>query len=204
MKKFVESEHPRDKEGEFTEKEKTKTSSNPLDLIEPLDEETYYKGIKMDYENSTDQNILDYIYQQLENPNPKSKFTISEVNDKQIKDIQNLLGIDVTGYMNIIDSNAISHIKNRHGVNGKADQSMSDPKDLARIGYILNNYDSLEELIKKGKPYYAYNLLNRNKKPSPVIKYQKRINGYYVVSQAIVDSDNKNLIITTAFKPQKI
>lgn len=87
MKKFDESKHPRDKEGKFTDK--NKTSSSAIDLIEPLDEKSYYEGIKMEYENSTDQDLLDFIYQQLESPNPKARFTISEVNKKQIEDIKN-------------------------------------------------------------------------------------------------------------------
>ena len=201
MARFIESEHPRDKDGKFTNK--NKTSSSAIDLIEPLDEKSYYEGIKMEYENSTNQDLLNFIYQQLGFPNPKARFTISKANKKQIEDIKKLLGIDVTGFKNVIDHSAIMHIKNRHGINGKADKSMSNPKDLARIGYILENYDNLDILYKKNKPYYAYDLLNKNGNPSPIIKYEKRINGYYIISQAIVDSINKKLIIKSAFKNNK-
>lgn len=201
MKKFDESKHPRDKEGKFTDK--NKTSSSAIDLIEPLDEKSYYEGIKMEYENSTDQDLLDFIYQQLESPNPKAKFTISEVNKKQIEDIKNLLGIDVTGFKNVIDHNAIMHIKNRHGLNGKADKSMSNPKDLARIGYILENYDSIEILKKNNVSVYSSLYRNKLNKPVPIIKYQKRINGYFITSQAIIDSKNKRLSIETAYRKNK-
>lgn len=201
MKKFDESKHPRDKEGKFTDK--NKTSSSAIDLIEPLDEKSYYEGIKMEYENSTDQDLLDFIYQQLESPNPKARFTISEVNKKQIEDIKNLLGIDVTGFKNVIDHNAIMHIKNRHGLNGKADKSMSNPKDLARIGYILENYDSIEILKKNNVSVYSSLYRNKLNKPVPIIKYQKRINGYFITSQAIIDSKNKRLSIETAYRKNK-
>lgn len=201
MKKFDESKHPRDKEGKFTDK--NKTSSSAIDLIEPLDEKSYYEGIKMEYENSTDQDLLDFIYQQLESPNPKARFTISEVNKKQIEDIKNLLGIDVTGFKNVIDHNAIMHIKNRHGINGKADKSMSNPKDLARIGYILENYDSIEILKKNNVSVYSSLYRNKLNKPVPIIKYQKRINGYFITSQAIIDSKNKRLSIETAYRKNK-
>lgn len=203
MNNFKESEHPRNEEGKFTNK--NKTSSSAIGLIEPLDEETFYKGVKMEYENSTNQDMLNYIYQQLEQPNPKSKFKISTANPRQIKDIQNLLGIDVTGFENIIDYNAINHIKKRHGMNGQADQSMSNPKDLARIGYILENYDNLEILKdKKGNQKFSDGYRNRDNTPSNIIIYLKRINGYYVTSQAVVDSKNKRLSIETAYKTKKV
>ena len=203
MARFIESEHPRDKDGKFTDK--NKTSSSAIDLIEPLDEKSYYEGIKMEYENSTDQDLLDFIYQQLESPNPKARFTISEANKKQIEDIKNLLGIDVTGFKNVIDHSAIMHIKNRHGINGKADKSMSNPKDLARIGYILENYDSIEILTKKdGKQKFSGGYRNKSGGSATVVVFTKRINGYYVTSQAIVDSQNKSLFIETAYKTNKI
>ena len=201
MKKFDESKHPRDKEGKFTDK--NKTSSSAIDLIEPLDEKSYYEGIKMEYENSTNQDLLNFIYQQLESPNPKARFTISEANKKQIEDIKNLLGIDVTGFKNVIDHSAIMHIKNRHGINGKADKSMSNPKDLARIGYILENYDSIEILKKNNVSVYSSLYRNKLNKPVPIIKYQKRINGYFITSQAIIDSKNKRLSIETAYRKNK-
>lgn len=200
MNNFKESEHPRDEEGKFTNK--NKTSSSAIGLIEPLDEETFYKGVKMEYENSTNQDMLNYIFQQLEQPNPKSKFKISTANPRQIKDIQNLLGIDVTGFENIIDYNAINHIKKRHGMNGQADQSMSNPKDLARIGYILENYDSLDKVYKNGKEIFSQ-YQNRDGSRANIILYKKRINGYYITSQAVVDSKKKRLSIETAYKINK-
>ena len=196
MKKFDESKHPRDKEGKFTDK--NKTSSSAIDLIEPLDEKSYYEGIKMEYENSTEQDLLNFIYQQLEFPNPKARFTISEANKKQIEDIKKLLGIDVTGFKNVIDHSAIMHIKNRHGLNGKADKSMSNPKDLARIGYILENYDLCTDKNDKDNKMFA-----KGYNKSPVLLYKKRINGYYIISQAIVDSSKKALLITSAYKTKK-
>lgn len=201
MNNFKESEHPRDEEGKFTNK--NKTSSSAIGLIEPLDEETFYKGVKMEYENSTNQDMLNYIYQQLEQPNPKSKFKISTANPRQIKDIKNLLGIDVTGFENVIDYNAINHIKKRHGMNGQADQSMSNPKDLARIGYILENYDNCTNKNEYGSVLTSKGYMNANNNKASVILYEKRINGYYITSQAIVDGKNKSLIITTAYKQNK-
>ena len=201
MARFIESEHPRDKEGKFTDK--NKTSSSAIDLIEPLDEKSYYEGIKMEYENSTNQDLINFIYQQLESPNPKARFTISEANKKQIEDIKNLLGIDVTGFKNVIDYNAIMHIKNRHGLNGKADKSMSNPKDLARIGYILENYDYCTNRDENDNLLTSKGYMNKNNHKASVILYKKRINGYYIVSQAIVDGKNKSLIITTAYKQNK-
>ncbi len=209
MSEFVESEHPRDDKGRFTEKYnqmKSKTTivdgvSSAVDLIKQNEEE-YYKKIKKEYENSTNQELLDYIYSQLERPRPKEKFEISSANKNQIKDLKNLLGIDITGFKNVLDYNAIIHIKKRHGINGKADKSMCDQKDLARIGYILENYDSISKLIKNGKDVFSQQQ-NKDGTRANIVIYKKRINGYYITSQAVVDSKNKRLSIETAYRTNK-
>ena len=42
-------------------------------------------------------------------------------------------------------TNAVEHIEKRHGENGVHDQSMKNPNDLARIKFVIQNYDNVED-----------------------------------------------------------
>ena len=43
----------------------------------------------------------------------------------------------------MLDINAINHIKKRHGENGKQDHSMQNDEDIARMGFVIMNYDTI-------------------------------------------------------------
>ena len=130
----------------------------------------------------------------------KEKLYLDTVSERAAEDIQRLLGIDVRGYRTSLDVNAVMHIKKRHGVSGIADSSMSNTLDLARIEYILKNYDT----ITKGDPTKGYttNTATRSKLADTVV-YTKKINGTYYVTEAVPESKAKTLHIITAYINQK-
>lgn len=43
-----------------------------------------------------------------------------------------------------MDADTVRHIVRRHGVNGNADGSMTDRKNIARIAYVLANFDDVK------------------------------------------------------------
>ena len=91
-----------------------------------------------EYISSADKSVEDFI--NAFNTNKRfARHKISNVTENQAADIKRLLGIDVSGYTNSINTNAIRHIEKRHGENGIADSSMSNILDIARIGYVLEN-----------------------------------------------------------------
>ena len=59
-------------------------------------------------------------------------------------EIERLTGVDVHDFEHNIRGDVINHIDRRHGKKGVADHSMADSKDIARIPYVLQNYDSIE------------------------------------------------------------
>ena len=59
------------------------------------------------------------------------------------KKIKELTGKNVLGNRVVLDINAVKHIENRHGANGNQDHSMSDMNDIARIGYVISNFDDI-------------------------------------------------------------
>lgn len=124
---------------------------------------------------------------------------VTELNEKTIKAISDFVGYDVSGYVCKIERDRLVHIENRHGINGEHDQSLSDPKDFARMGYVVNNSDSIDWVVDgKGNRVFDKQYNDKNNKPSPVIMLNSKIDGTYCISQAVPDSKKKTLWITSA------
>lgn len=123
----------------------------------------------------------------------------SDVNDRQINDIANLTDIDVTGYKNGINKNGFNHIEKRHGINGEADQTMADTNDVARIPWVLENYDKAEAVLDNGQQVYSSSSMDKNNYPAPLIKFSKAIDGTVYVVEAVPDSQYKTLWVETAY-----
>lgn len=155
-----------------------------------------------EYISSADKSVEDFI--NAFNTNKRfDRHKISNVTENQVADIKRLIGIDVSGYTNSINTNAIRHIEKRHGKNGIADSSMSNILDIARIGYVLENYDNVE-IAKKGMDEVnSSEFRNAKNEPAPMIVFSKRINGTYYVAQAIPDSEYKKLWVVSAYINKK-
>lgn len=123
----------------------------------------------------------------------------SDVNDRQINDIASLTGIDVTGYKNGINKNGFNHIEKRHVINGEADQTMADTNDVARIPWVLENYDKAEVVLDNGQQVYSSSSMDKNNYPAPLIKFSKAIDGTVYVVEAVPDSQYKTLWVETAY-----
>ena len=162
------------------------------------------RQIIKDYQQSTDQSILSFVerWRTLKDPNYKKKIrmSIGDVSQQTVQDIKALLGLDVSGYTHALSGNALEHIEARHGTNGKADQSMSDPADIARMRYVLENYDSVEPLLNKdGSVKTSREFKNSDGTQAPLIRYQKRIDGTYYVVEAVPDSSARQMRIVSAY-----
>lgn len=155
----------------------------------PYDMQTVIK----DYLNSVDEKMLDFI-DEFNSTKKFARHTISEVNKKQIKDLKKIIGFDFTGYSNGINTNALKHIEKRHGENGKADNSMKNKNDLARINYILENYDNVEVVDKSSKEFN-----NSNNESAQIILFKKKINGTYYLIESAAESKWKKLWVISAY-----
>lgn len=157
--------------------------------------------IKEEYEKAIDYRLLDFINSQIDNPNKKATYVIGKPTSKHIDDIIKLINIDVSEYKIVIDGYQLNHIIKRHGINGKADHSMADIKDIARIKYILDNFDVLRiSTNKNGNMVYSKSYRNKDELPSLILQMIKKINGYYIISESIVNAKKKRIAIETAYK----
>jgi len=164
--------------------------------------------IRQDYENAVDTDLIKFIEDVHSTPDDMVNnldFRVSKVSEKQRTDIERLTGEPLNANSNFIKGDRIVHIEDRHGKNGKADQSMADPNDIARIGYVLENYDAVDFLRdeKTGKIVTNSNYTAKNGMPSPSLIYVKKVNGFYIVIEAVNDGKRKRLNIISAYKNRK-
>lgn len=153
------------------------------------------------YLEAVDPKILEAAKMYRDDRNAKfGRYKLGDVQEREIREIKELLGIDVSGYSHSIDKNGFNHIEKRHGSDGDADQTMADLNDVARLGWVLGHFDSVERAVdKNGNPVYAKGYLDSEGNPAPVIVYRKKINGIFYVSEAVADGKWKKLWVTTAF-----
>lgn len=71
---------------------------------------------------------------------------------------------------------------------------MADASDIARIGHVAQNYDAIDLVRdKSGNPVYSKYYLDSTRKMAPILLIQKKIDGFYLVSEAVPDAQAKIL-----------
>ena len=167
--------------------------------------EKAYKDTKNDTETkfsvSEDEKLHSFIEKSLAKEIPdKYRYEItSTISDKLATEIENIVGFSVKGYKNKITPGRIRHIFKRHGSNGEADNSMSNTHDLAKIGYVIENFDSIIEGKEQNTEFK-----NRDDSYAKTIVLQKKINDqYYYVVEAVPDSTAKTLFVVSAYINKK-
>ena len=157
---------------------------------------------KMGYQMAdVDDGILEHMEYLKNNPTDKKiDYALSPVNERMAKDVSNLVGFDISGYGNNLKPNAFDHVNKRHGADGIHDKSMANPKDIAKVQYILDNYDDVA-LDKKR----AAGFTDSNGKLSQKVVFKKRINGTYYVVEAVPNTKKKRMeVIGTFMQKPKI
>lgn len=146
------------------------------------------------YENSTDMEILEFVKGVLKGDDKLNYITVGFFSDAAANEIEKITGKKVFGSRIVLDINAIKHIDNRHGLNGKQDQSMSNLEDIARMGYVIMNYDTIsyDGITTKG-------YLDETGQASPLIKISKKIDGRYYVIGAVNSSKKRKSYVVTAY-----
>ena len=159
-----------------------------------------------EYKNSTDDRIRDAFQKYLDNPQASfSRYKISDVSDRQAQDAARLLGGNYSEYTNNINKNGILHTLEEHGPNGRKNNSMADMNDAARIGYVLDNYDTVEKAVYEGSGDLdtSAEFRDKNNRPAPMLKYSKKVNGTYYIIEAIPDSNYKKFWVVSAYIENK-
>ncbi len=119
--------------------------------------------------------------------------TVGYLSQKQRDKITNCLGNNMDFASRLtIDADAIRHIINRHGFNGKADQSMKNEEDIARMAYVVANFDDVNF-----DGVYSTKYLCADGTKAPHITLKKHVDGLYYVITAVSDAKaNKSHVVT--------
>lgn len=152
--------------------------------------------VMAEYEAAVDPELRDFVQDGIDGRlHPKARYYLDDVTAKAAEDISALTGIDAEGFKTVLDSGSIEHINRRHGANGTADHSMQNTDDIARIQYVLNNYDTVEHT---GDTTAKVN--NSDNTPAQVVKFSKRVDGTYYIAEAVPNSSRQEVNILTAYK----
>ena len=150
------------------------------------------------YEASTDTEVLDFVTNVLNGEDKLNYITVAFLSETAAAEIEKLTGKKVEGSRVVLDISGIQHIEKRHGKDGKQDHSMEKAEDIARMGYVIMNYDAIEY---DGITTTGY--LDEEGKPSPMIKISKKIDGTYYVIEAVNSSKKKRNYVVTAYIQNK-
>ena len=144
-----------------------------------------------------DDGLLIFIERSLKKEIPDSyQYILStRISDRLANDIEKLVGFSVKGYKNKITPGRIRHIYRRHGKNGIADDSMANVNDIAKIGYIVENY---KKIVKGNDTSGEFK--NSDGSPSQTVVLQGELNDeYFYVVEAVPDSLRRTLYVTSAY-----
>lgn len=157
-----------------------------------------------EYTRSTDSKIVSFINRVLglKNRNFRNKVNLefAPVSDRAAADILSMTGVDASGFTHELTGRAVDHIIERHGSEGEADSSMRDVNDIARIGYVLENYDFATLLRNKDgsvRTTTSYRMADNS--PAPVMQFVKKIDGNYYAVEAVTDAKAHHLGILSAY-----
>ena len=192
-----------DSKAEQVEKELAETSS--IEPEKPVEDYPYNQREAIEgYADGVDNRILEFLsrvrnlkdhsYRQ------KTNVEIAQNTERLINDVRELVGTDVTGYKHVLTGGAVEHIDKDHGKNGSSDHSMANDEDIARIGFVIENYDSAERLKdKNGKDVLDVVHQNKDSSPSRVVRFSKKINGTFYVVESVPDSKAKAMYVKSAY-----
>ena len=148
-----------------------------------------------EYVNSVDEGLKEFIQKRRNGELwKKAKYTVGNVDARTQTDIKNAIGIDANGYKIVFDVGSDEHIVRRHGAEGQASRSMSEIEDIARLPYVVQNYDTLTDLQDT-----TIKVNNRDNSPAKIIKLAKQVDGTYFVVEAVPDSARKEINIISAY-----
>lgn len=159
------------------------------------------KATYSEYINSVDPTIKNAVQNLREGKAAGAKsFSVAPVSAKEIDVIKKELGFDVSDYKHTIEADRLLHIDSRHGIVGSADKTMSNVNDIARMGWVIKNADSVKVVkTPTGKLAQTVRYVDRNGNLAPVAIYTKRINGDVIVVEAVPDAAAKELRVASMY-----
>ena len=160
------------------------------------------QAVVNEYQDAVDDDLVNYIEIVRDNHGAKiGRYPLKPVSKRAAADIKVLTGVDVSGNRTEIEPRIIAHILKEHGAEGTTDQSMRDINDIARIQYVLDNYD---DVVPAGSSA-AYQTIKPNGKPgqAKTVAFSKAVNGTYYVVEAVPDTKAKIIFVVSAYMAKK-
>lgn len=191
-----------DGNGQFTEKTGG-SSGTPSETTEkPTHTPEQQKRIE-EYQASVDQSVVDFVEKckGIEDGDELSqmKCPICDATPELGARVKELTGLDTTGWKIELRGERARHLDIRHGAEGAHDHSLADIKDVGRIGYVMQHFDSIDILRdENGAPVLSGQYNGKDGKPSQVLEARMRIDGTYAVQHAVPDSKWKKIYIVSA------
>lgn len=150
------------------------------------------------YKNAVDPDLVEFIQEARQHPDARwMNYQLGKVSSQTADQVQELTGVDVHGYTHNMQNSTVQHIDKRHGADGAADHSMAVDADIARVGWVLENYDILD----KGTPSKQYK--NKDGSRAATVVYKKAVDGTMYVVEAVPDSKARKMQIVTAYMTNK-
>jgi hypothetical protein len=121
----------------------------------------------------------------IENPNEARSVRYGEVGEQTAEAFKQA-GLDVAGFVHVVDSATVNHIMKQHGNPEKEaarGQIAVTPKDFARLPDVVSNPDKVEPVGK-------------TKRGLEAVRYTKRINGHIVVVEAARTGRHRLAVVT--------
>lgn len=185
----------------YTETESTSVNDNPA--VHTPQEQAVIEA----YKRSADDGLKGFIerVRGLKDNNFRSKIRtmIETQTDNAARAAAALTGVDTTGFSNVIKGNTVTHIDNRHGVNGIADHSMQNIEDFSRIGFVLDNFTNAEVVPAKNVDSETAKLSrewrNSDNTHAPLIQFSMPVNGTYYVVEAVPASNAHVMAVVSAY-----
>lgn len=185
----------------YTETESTSVNDNPA--VHTPQEQAVIEA----YKRSADDGLKGFIerVRGLKDNNFRSKIrtTIETQTDNAARAAAALTGVDTTGFTNVIKGNTVTHIDNRHGVNGIADHSMQNIEDFSRIGFVLDNFTNAEVVPAKNVDSETAKLSrewrNSDNTHAPLVQFSMPVNGTYYVVEAVPASNAHVMAVVSAY-----
>ena len=147
-----------------------------------------------EYKNAVDENFVSYI-NKVKSGEYAGEYVVTETNQRTAQAMRELTGLSKVGEKIVANKDTITHIEKRHGANGQANKTMADINDIARLKYVIDNFDNA---YLSGETTTAKRLSDGTRAPKVI--FSKKVNGTYLVVEAVSNSkSNTNLIVTAYF-----
>lgn len=147
-----------------------------------------------EYKDSADLKLAEYVDRVRAGEQP-APYMVTETSDRMRDAMQQLTGLDKVGSVTMMDANAVRHITNRHGgARGSADATMKESADVARAGYVLDNFDNAYLSNRRAEGYF-----DSKGKRAPIVIFEKKIDGSHVIVEAVCDTKKDTNYIVTEY-----